>query len=261
MKLDSSITAVVTGGASGLGAGTARLLARQGVKVTVLDVNADAGAKIADEIGGKFHTCDVTDPGSIETALAFARDAHGQERLLVNCAGIVMGRRIMRKDRETGARTPHDTASFAKVISVNLIGSFSMIAQSATAMAGLDPMNEDGERGVIVCTSSVAAEDGQIGQAAYAASKGGVKSMMLPVARDLAKDGIRIACILPGLFETPMFDGLPPEAKESLAATVPFPSRLGTPEEYADVVEFICRNPMVNGECIRLDGGLRLAPR
>ena len=261
MELNSSVAAIVTGGASGLGAGTARMLAAHGVKVAIFDVNEEAGEKVAADIGGSFHVCDVTNDESIASAIDAARKKQGQERLLINCAGVVMGRRVMRKDRETGARTPHDVASFSKVVSINLIGTFAMIARSATGMAALDPVGDDGERGVIVCTSSVAADDGQIGQAAYAASKGGVKSMILPVARDLAGDGIRVACILPGLFETPMFGGLPPEAKESLAASVPFPSRLGTPEEYAELVEFICRNTMLNGESIRLDGALRLAPR
>ncbi|MEL7303431.1 MAG: SDR family NAD(P)-dependent oxidoreductase [Pseudomonadota bacterium] len=261
MELNSSVAAIVTGGASGLGAGTARMLATHGVKVAVFDVNEEAGTQVASEIGGTFHTCDVTDDDSIASAIDAAREKHGQERLLINCAGVVMGRRVMKKDRETGARMPHDVASFSKVVSINLIGTFAMIARSATGMAALDPVGDDGERGVIVCTSSVAADDGQVGQAAYAASKGGVKSMILPVARDLAGDGIRVACILPGLFETPMFGGLPQEAKDSLAASVPFPSRLGTPEEYAGLVEFICRNTMLNGESIRLDGALRLAPR
>jgi len=261
MELSSGISAVVTGGASGLGAATARALAGKGVKVGVFDLNEDMGKAVAAEIGGTFAKCDVTDETNVAAALADVRGAHGQERILVNCAGIAIGRRMLRKDRETGEVTPHDLASYAKVIQINLVGTFVMMSQCAAGMVTLDPIGNDGERGMIISTASVAAEDGQIGQVAYAASKGGVQAMTLPVARDLAKDGIRVAAILPGLFHTPMFDGLPDEAREALAASVPFPSRLGRPEEYAQLAIDICQNVMLNGVNIRLDGAVRLAPR
>ncbi len=196
-----------------------------------------------------------------DAALAAVRKVHGQERILVNCAGIAIGKRITRKSRETNVIEPHDLASFAKVIQVNLIGTFLMMAKSSAGMQALPPMKPDGERGVMINTSSVAAEDGQIGQVAYAASKGGVKSMTLPIARDLAQSGIRVVAILPGLFHTPMFDGLPEDARNALAATTPFPSRLGSPTEYAALACHICENIMINGETIRLDGAVRLAPR
>lgn len=261
MQLNNEISAVVTGGASGLGAGTARALAAKGVKVGILDVNDELGKKTAAEIGGTFAHCDVTDEASVDNALESVRSANGQERILVNCAGIALGRRLIRKDRETGAVSHHDIASFARVIQINLIGTFTMMAKCSAGMVTLDPIGADNERGVIISTASVAAEDGQIGQVAYSASKGGVQAMTLPVARDLSKDGIRVAAILPGLFHTPMFDGLPDEARESLAASVPFPSRLGTPAEYAQLATSICENVMLNGVNIRLDGAVRLAPR
>jgi len=261
MQLGKDIAAVVTGGASGLGAATAAALAAKGVKVAVLDVNETAGREVAGRIGGTFAKCDVTSGESIEAALAGARAAHGQERILVNRAGIAIGKRIVRRVKETGAIEAHDLASFAKVIQVNLVGTFLMISKSAAGMMALDAMPPDGERGVIINTASVAAEDGQIGQVAYAASKGGVASMTLPVARDLSRDGIRVCSILPGLFHTPMFAGLPDEARKSLEATVPFPSRLGDPSEYAMLAVHICENVMLNGASIRLDGAIRLAPR
>lgn len=261
MELNANLAAVVTGAASGLGAGTARALAAKGVKVGILDVNEELGAKTAAEIGGTFARCDVTDEASVDTALAAVRAANGPERILVNCAGIALGRRVLRRDRETGAISHHDVASFTRVININLIGTFTMIAKCSASMAALDPIGADNERGVIVSTASVAAEEGQIGQVAYSASKGGVQAMTVPVARDLAKDGIRVAAILPGLFHTPMFDGLPDEAREALAASVPFPSRLGTPAEYAQLAVGICENVMLNGVNIRLDGAVRLAPR
>lgn len=261
MQLGKDITAVVTGGASGLGAATSRALAAKGVTVAILDLNKDAGERIAKEIGGGFYSCDVTGEASVDAALAAARAALGVERILVNCAGIGPARRITRKNRDTGAIEPHDLALFAKVIQVNLIGTFQMAAKCAAAMQGLTPLGADGERGVIVSTASIAAEDGQIGQIAYAASKGGVLAMTLPLARDLAQSGIRAATIMPGLFHTPMFDGLPDDARNALAASVPFPSRLGHPEEYAALAVHICENNMLNGVSIRLDGALRLAPR
>jgi NAD(P)-dependent dehydrogenase (short-subunit alcohol dehydrogenase family) len=261
MELNGSMAAVITGGASGLGAGAARALAGRGVKVGILDLNDDKGQALAAEIGATFAHCDVTDEASVDDALEAVRVANGQERILVNCAGIAIGKRLVRKDRETGAISHHDVASYTRVIRINLIGTFTMMAKSAAGMVALDPVGPDNERGVIISTASVAAEDGQIGQVAYAASKGGVQAMTLPVARDLAKDGIRVAAILPGLFHTPMFDGLPDEARESLAASVPFPSRLGKPAEYAQLAISICENVMLNGVNIRLDGAVRLAPR
>lgn len=261
MQLGKDIAAVITGGASGLGAATARALASKGVRVAVLDLNATAGEVLAKELGGTFARCDVTNEASVMEALGAARAAHGQERILVNCAGIGIAKRIARRVKETGGIEPHDVATFAKVIQVNLIGTFTMISKCAVGMMAANPVGPDNERGVIINTASVAAEDGQIGQVAYAASKGGVASLTLPVARDLAKDGIRVVSILPGLFHTPMFDGLPEEARNSLAASVPFPSRLGYPAEYAQLAVQICENPMLNGSCIRLDGAIRLAPR
>ena len=262
MQLDKTIAAVVTGGASGLGAATAKALAAKGVKVAAPRSQRRRRARSSPRsIGGVFAKCDVTSEASVDAALAAARKAHGQERILVNCAGIGVAKRITRRVKETNAIEPHDLATFAKVIQVNLIGTFLMMSKCGAGMQATEPINDDGERGVMICTSSVAAQDGQIGQVAYAASKGGVASMTLPIARDLSRDGIRVITIMPGLFLTPMFDGLPDEAQKSLAASVPFPSRLGNPNEYAALAVHICENPMLNGECIRLDGALRMAPR
>ena len=261
MHLDKSVAAIVTGGASGLGAATARALAAKGVKVAVLDLDEERGQGLAKEISGSFHGCDVTKEASVDAALKAARKVHGQERILVNCAGIAIGKRTVRRVKETGGIEAHDLASFAKCIEINLIGTFTVISKSAAGMMGQKPLNGDGERGVIVCTSSVAAEDGQMGQVAYAASKGGVLSMTLPIARDLAPEGIRVVTILPGLFSTPMFDALPDEARQALASQVPFPSRLGYPEEYAALALHACENGMLNGAAIRLDGAIRLSPR
>lgn len=261
MQLDKSIAAVVTGGASGLGAATARALAQKGVRVAIFDFDETNGPKVASEIGGHYARCDVTSEVSIEEALASARAAHGQERILVNCAGIAAGKRTARRVKETGGIEAHDIASFRRVVEVNLIGTFAMITKCAAGMMPLDALPPDGERGVVISTASVAAEDGQIGQVAYAASKGGVQSMTLPIARDLSRDGIRVATILPGLFRTPMFDGLAEETAQALAAQVPFPSRLGHPAEYGQLAVHICENTMLNGVSIRLDGAIRLAPK
>jgi NAD(P)-dependent dehydrogenase (short-subunit alcohol dehydrogenase family) len=261
MQLGKDITAVVTGGASGLGAGTARALAMRGVKVALFDLNADKGQALAKEIGAEFFSCDVTSEASIDAALAAARAALGPERVLVNCAGIAVGQRLTRKNKETGAVTPHDLATFARVIQINLTGTFLMLAKCAAQIQTLAPVGPDGERGVMINTASVAATDGQIGQVAYSASKGGVLGMTLPIARDLAQFGIRVCTIMPGLFQTPMFDTLPPEAQQALGAATPFPSRLGRPDEYAALACHICENSMLNGEAIRLDGAIRLAPR
>jgi NAD(P)-dependent dehydrogenase (short-subunit alcohol dehydrogenase family) len=261
MQLGKDVAAIVTGGASGLGAATARALAAKGVRVALFDLNEASGGALAKDLGGTFARCDVTNEASVDAALAAVRKVHGQERILINCAGIAVGKRIARRVRETGAIEAHDVATFAKVVQVNLIGTFTMIAKCAAGMMTLSPLAPDGERGVIVATASVAAEDGQMGQVAYAASKGGVQAMMLPVARDLARDGIRVCAILPGLFHTPMFDGLPEDARNSLAATVPFPSRLGHPSEYGQLAVHIAENIMLNGVSIRLDGAIRLAPK
>ena len=261
MKLDSTLAAIVTGGASGLGEATARMLAGNGVRVAIFDMNRDKGEAIANELGGIFAAVDVTDEQSVEAGLAAAREAHGVERILVNCAGIVHGRRTVTRDRDTGALRAHDIASFRKVVEVNLIGTYTMIAKCAVAMAGEPPLTEEGERGVIVSTSSVAATDGQIGQAAYAASKGGVLALTLPVARDLMGYGIRVLSIQPGIFWTPMFDQIAPDYRAAIAESIPFPRRPGQPPEYADLVRFLCENTYINGESIRLDGAVRLAPK
>ncbi len=261
MKLDGSIAALVTGGASGLGEGTARLLASHGVKVALLDLNAERGKAVAAEIGGLFVETNVTDDASVDAALASAAAAHGTARILVNCAGIAPGKRTVSKKRDTGELIAHDLGTFTTTVSVNLVGTFRMIARAAAAMAALDPVTADGGRGVIINTASVAAEDGQIGQAAYAASKGGIVGLTLPVARDLASFGIRVVTILPGLFETPMFASVPDDFRTALEASVPFPSRLGRPEEYAELVRSIVENEMLNGTTIRLDGAIRLAPK
>ena len=255
MKLGSDMSAVITGGASGLGAATARVLNEAGVKIAVFDLDETSGEKVASETGGVFCSCDVTDPVSIEKALEKARAANGQERILVNCAGVAMAGRTVRRNKKTGDIEHHDLKSFAKVIDINLIGTFNMMALSAAGMMVLDPVTPDGGRGVMVNTASVAAQDGQIGQAAYAASKGGVMSVTLPVARDLSREGIRVVAILPGLFDTPMAATLPDDVREALAASVPFPARFGEPEEFGALVKHIVENDMLNGECIRLDGG------
>lgn len=261
MKIDSTIAAIVTGGASGLGEGTARMLAAQGAKVTLFDMNEERGEQVASEIGGLFCKVDVTDEAGIDAGLAKARAKHGQERILVNCAGIAPGMRTVSKKRDTGELVAHQLSTFAKVLAVNLAGTFNMIAKSAVGMAGTEPVTADGGRGVIVCTASVAAEDGQIGQAAYAASKGGVLGLTLPVARDLSIYGIRVMTIMPGLFHTPMFESVPDDFRKALEANVPFPSRLGRPAEYAALVKSIVENDMLNGTSIRLDGALRMQPK
>ena len=260
MQLGSDISAIVTGGASGLGAATVHMLRQLGVKVAILDMDDAGGTRMAAETGAHYVRADISSEEAVATALSEARSRHGQERVTVNCAGIVIGKRTVRRSRETGETSPHDLASFAKVIAVNLVGTFNVTAQSAAGMARLAPVTPDGERGVIVTTASIAAEDGQIGQAAYAASKGGVAAMTLPLARDLASSGIRVVSILPGLFDTPMFATLPEEGRKALAASVPFPSRLGHPVEFAMTVRHACENAMLNGVSIRLDGAARLPP-
>lgn len=247
--------ALVTGGGSGLGAETARELARQGARVAVLDVNAEAARTVAQEIGGLALACDITDTTSVQQALGAAREAHGPARILMNVAGIGGAKRLVGKDG-----TPMPLEDFKRVIDVNLVGTFNAIRLAAAEMVKLDPL-VDGERGVIVSTASVAAYDGQIGQEAYAASKGGIVSLTLPLARDLAQFGVRVCTIAPGLFLTPLLYQLPQEVQQSLAASIPFPKRLGKPEEFAALAAHIVANASLNGEVIRLDGALRLPPR
>ncbi|QFT46616.1 3-oxoacyl-[acyl-carrier-protein] reductase FabG [Roseivivax sp. THAF40] len=247
--------AIVTGGASGLGAATAARLAEDGMKVALFDLNAEAGRAHAEKIGGHYVQVDVADAASVADGISEAEANVGKLRVLVNCAGIAPAAKTVSR----GAA--HDPALFDKVIGVNLIGTFNCASQVAARMVAQDPLDPDGARGVIVNTASVAAYDGQIGQLAYAASKGGVVGMTLPMARDLADKGIRVCTIAPGLFLTPLMETLPEEVQTSLGAQVPFPSRLGKPEEYADMVSQITRNPMLNGEVIRLDGAIRMAPR
>jgi NAD(P)-dependent dehydrogenase (short-subunit alcohol dehydrogenase family) len=259
MKIDG-IAAVVTGAASGLGEATARELARRGAKVAVFDRDPDKGGKVASDIGGLFCEVDVTSEEAVADGFARARQAHGQERVLVNCAGIANAAKTVGRDKQTGDRKFYPMQQFELAIQINLIGTFRCIAHSAFGMVDLDPL-EEGERGVIVDTASVAAQDGQIGQAAYSASKGGVLAMALPIARDLMNEGIRVNTILPGVFKTPMVAMMPPNVQEALAAQVPFPKRLGTPEEYARLACFMIENPYLNAEAVRLDGGIRMAPR
>ena len=261
MKLDSAIAAVVTGAASGLGAATARALAAKGVKVAIFDLQQEKGEAIAKEIGGIFCEVNVMDDASVDAGLAKARAAHGQERVLVNCAGTANAIKTISRDKETGAIRHFPLEAFAFIVNLNLIGTFRCIAKSAAGMAGADPIDEAGQRGVIINTASVAAEDGQIGQAAYSASKGGVVGMTLPIARDLMNEGIRVNTILPGIFETPLMRALPEKAQEVLAASVPFPKRLGKPEEYAALALAMIENDYFNGEDVRLDGGIRMPPR
>ena len=259
MQLDSNITAVVTGGASGLGATTARALAAQGVKVALFDLNEDKGEALAQELGGVFCLVDVTGDDSVDAGFAKSRAALGQERILINCAGIANAVKTVSRDKETGEITHFPLDKFDLIIQINLVGTFRCIAKSAAGMASLDPI--DGERGAIVNTASVAAEDGQIGQASYSASKGGVVGMTLPIARDLARELIRINTILPGIFETPLLQGMPDQVRQALGAQVPNPSRLGAPNEYASLALEMIRNPYFNGEDVRLDGAIRMAPR
>jgi NAD(P)-dependent dehydrogenase (short-subunit alcohol dehydrogenase family) len=254
MQITDATAAVVTGGASGLGAAVATALAAEGAMVTIFDRDAERGRAHAEAIDGRFIDVDVADPESVAAAMGTVRQA-GPLHIAVNCAGIGPAAKTVSK----GAA--HDPALFAKVIGVNLIGSFNVASQAAAMMAENDPAGMDGERGVIVNTASVAAYEGQIGQVAYAASKGGVVGMTLPMARDLAQLGIRVCTIAPGLFLTPLLQGLPDEVQSSLGAQVPFPSRLGDPAEFAMLVGQIVANPMLNGEVIRLDGAIRMAPR
>ena len=256
----NGVAAVVTGAASGLGEGTARELAGRGAKVAVFDRDSARGEAVAADIGGVFCEVDVTSDEKVAAAFAKARQAHGQERILVNCAGVANAAKTVGRDKETKAAKPYPIQQFELAIQINLIGSFRCIANSALGMVDLDPV-EDGERGVIINTASVAAEDGQIGQAAYSASKGGVLAMTLPIARDLMNDGVRVNTILPGVFKTPMVAMMPPNVQDALGAQVPFPKRLGTAAEYARLACFLIENVYMNAAAVRLDGGIRMAPR
>ncbi|WP_439923230.1 3-hydroxyacyl-CoA dehydrogenase [Nitrobacter sp. JJSN] len=246
--------AIVTGGASGLGAATARKLAAQGARVAVCDLNTELAEELARHIGGVAVTCDVSDAASGEAAIVAAAKTHGPARVLVNCAGVAPARRVV------GREGAHALADFNHVVRVNLIGSFNMLRLAATEMSKLEPL-EGGERGVVINTASIAAYDGQIGQAAYSASKGGIVGMTLPIARELAQFGIRVLTIAPGLFLTPLLSALPEAARDSLASTIPFPHRLGSPDEYASLALHMIDNPYLNGEVVRLDAALRMAPK
>ena len=250
MQIDG-MQAVVTGGASGLGEATARMLAAAGAEVVIFDMNAARGEAVAAEIGGVFRAVDVSDAESVAAGLAGLAP-----RICVSCAGIAPGAKTV--DRDGAA---HNAALFAKAININLIGTFNVASQCAALMAAQAPMGADGARGVIINTASVAAFEGQIGQAAYAASKGGVAALTLPMARDMARSGVRVMAIAPGLFLTPMLEGLPQEVQDSLGAQAPFPARLGKPSEFAALVRHIVENPMLNGEVIRLDAAIRMTPK
>lgn len=245
-------SAIVTGGASGMGAATARRLRKAGAKVAIFDVNADAVSAIAQEIGALGIVCDVTDAKSIEAAIEKVNSTHGAARICINCAGIVRGKRMV------GQQGPMPLEEFQQVININLIGTFNVMRLAAASMMPLNPEGESQERGIIINTASVAAYEGQIGQTAYSASKGAIVSMTLPAARELAQFGIRVMTIAPGLVDTPMFEKLPPEARASLANMVPFPKRLAYPDEFAQLAVHVIENTMLNGEVIRLDGALRM---
>jgi NAD(P)-dependent dehydrogenase (short-subunit alcohol dehydrogenase family) len=256
----NGVAAVVTGAASGLGEATARELGRRGAKVAVLDRDAGRGEQVASEIGGVFCEVDVTSDDKVKQAFAKARAAHGQERILVNCAGVANAAKTVARDKETKAAKFYPMQQFELAIQINLIGTFRCIANAAYGMVDLEPLAE-GEKGVIINTASVAAEDGQIGQAAYSASKGGVLAMALPIARDLMNEGVRVNTILPGVFKTPMVAMMPPNVQDALGAQVPFPKRLGQAEEYARLACFLIENVYMNAASVRLDGGIRMAPR
>jgi NAD(P)-dependent dehydrogenase (short-subunit alcohol dehydrogenase family) len=260
MKLDSSISAIITGGASGLGAATARALAKEGVKIGIFDLQEDKGEALAKELGGVFAKVNVTDEASVDAGFEKVRAAIGQERILVNCAGTGNAIKTASRNKETGKPEYFPLDKFNLIIQINLVGTFRCIAKSAAGMLTLDPL-EGGDRGAIVNTGSVAAQDGQIGQAAYSASKAGVVGMTLPIARDLSREGIRVNTILPGIFDTPLLAGAPEKVRQALGAQVPYPSRLGNPDEYASLACEMIRNGYFNGETVRLDGAIRMAPR
>jgi NAD(P)-dependent dehydrogenase (short-subunit alcohol dehydrogenase family) len=255
MRIGEKIPAIVTGGASGLGEACARAMRARGAPVAILDLQKDRGEALSAEIGALFIETDVTSDASVAAALAAASAAHGTARIAINCAGVAPAMKT------AGSKGAHDMAVFEKVVAINLVGTMRVMSQAAQAMRDAEPVDSDGCRGVIVNTASVAAFEGQMGQAAYASSKGGVAALTLPAARDLARDGIRVAAIAPGIFGTPMLKGLPDEVQDSLAAQVPFPVRLGDPQEFADLACFIAETGYMNGEVIRLDGAIRMGAR
>jgi len=260
MQIQPGISAIVTGGASGLGEASARILAAAGAKVTLFDLNEQRGQEIAAEIGGHFAKVNVADEQSVDAGFASARAAHGQERIMVSCAGIGWAEKTAGRKRDTGKIVGHSVDGFSRVININLIGTFMCMSKSAAGMMTLDPV--DGEsRGVVINTASVAAVDGQIGQLAYSASKGGIVAMTLPAARDLSREGIRVLSILPGFFETPIYDTLPPHVRTALEAHTVFPARFGRAEEYGNFVMSLIANDYINGEHIRLDAAARMPPR
>lgn len=265
MEINAHTPAVVTGGASGLGEATARALAAKGAKVAIFDLQEEKGRKVAEDIGGMFCEVNVTSDDSVEAGFAKAREAHGQERILVNCAGVGNAMKTVSRSKEDGTIRRFPSQAFDWVVQINLVGSFRCISYFAEGLLAADPLpggaKDCEQRGVIINTASVAAEDGQIGQAAYSASKAGVVGMTLPIARDLMNEGVRVNTILPGIFETPLLRGLPPPAQDALAAAVPFPKRLGRPDEYADLALAMIENDYWNGEDVRLDGALRMGPR
>jgi len=261
MKLDSSISAVITGGASGLGEATARMLASHGVKIAIFDMNEAKGAEVAKSLGGVFCKVNVTSDADVDAGFAKAREAIGQERILINCAGTGNANKTAARDKTTGAIKHFPLDAFNMIIQINLVGTFRCIAKSAAGMLTLPPLGTDNERGAIVNTASVAAQDGQVGQASYSASKAGIVGMTLPIARDLMGEGIRVNTILPGIFNTPLLSGLPDKVRAALDASVPFPKRTGTPDEFASLAVEMCRNGYFNGESVRLDGAIRMPPR
>lgn len=260
MQLNSDIAAIITGGASGLGAATARRLASRGVKVAIFDMNEEAGQTLALELGGVYCNVDVTSDEQVDEAFAKARASVGQERILVNCAGTADAVKTASRDKNTGEIRQCAADRFNRIIQINLVGTFRCIAKSVAGMLTLAPL-ADGDRGIVVNTASAAAQDGQVGQASYAASKAAIVGMALPISRDLMDEGIRVNTIMPGLFGTPLLQGLPDNVKQALAATVPFPKRLGDPDEFAQAVEFLVTCGYMNAESIRVDGAIRMAPR
>ncbi|HVI99282.1 MAG TPA: SDR family NAD(P)-dependent oxidoreductase [Sphingomonas sp.] len=260
MDIDTTTAAIVTGGASGLGAATARALAAKGAKVAIFDLQEEKGRAVADEIGGLFCEVDVTSDASVDAGFAKAREGHGQESILVCCAGTGNAMKTASRSKEDGTIRHFPAEAFNWLIQINLVGTFRCVAKSAAGMLTLE-RGEEGARGAIVMTASIAAEDGQAGQAAYSASKGGVVGMTLPIARDLMNEGIRVNTILPGIFDTPLMAAAPQQVKDALAASVPFPKRLGRPEEYARLALAMIENSYMNGEHVRLDGAIRMGPR
>jgi len=255
MNFEGHISAVVTGAASGLGAAVAIKLGCNGVKVAILDRDSEAGSVMAEEVGGIYVQCDVSNPSDVASALETARSSHGQERICVNCAGIAMTKSIVSRGE------PHDAELFERIVRVNLLGTFNMASQSAAGMAKADMINTDGERGVIINTASIAALDGPMGYTAYCASKAGVAGMTLPMARDLSSKGIRVLAIAPGMFDTPMASQIPEDVQNKVAESIPFPQRTGEPAEFAALVAHCIENRMLNGEVIRIDGAWRMPPR